>query len=87
VCQFIKLYASIEFILYSFYSEKITYIRNNILGRAVEWLNTAKEIPSIIRRLSKVLKKLVKSVAGRKRRDLESKMSAALSDGIGDMVT
>lgn len=56
-------------------------------GRAVEWLNTAKQIPSILRRLSEALKKLVKSITDRKRRDLESDMTTALSDGVNAMVT
>ncbi|XP_053407458.1 uncharacterized protein LOC123547213 isoform X2 [Mercenaria mercenaria] len=54
-------------------------------GRAVEWLNTAKQIPSILKRLGEALKKLIKSITGRKRRDLESEMTTALSDGVGDM--
>jgi hypothetical protein len=80
-----KLYSFNEYIFFHHFIQK--HIDLNALGRTVEWLNTAKQIPYIIRRLGEVHKKLVKSIAGRKRRDLESKMTAALSDGIGDMVT
>lgn len=58
-----------------------------VSGRAMEWMNTAKEIPNIIKRLGEALKRLVKSIASRKRRDLEADMTNALSDGINGMVT
>ncbi|KAL4222205.1 hypothetical protein ACF0H5_018243 [Mactra antiquata] len=67
-------------------------VKNNVVdacmfikGRATEWLNTAKQIPSMLKRLAKVFEKLVRSLDDRKRRDLsslESKMTAIMTDGI-----
>lgn len=54
-----------------------------VKGRAVEWMNTAKQIPSILKRLADAFKTLVSSI--RRRRDLESDMTNIFSDGIGNM--
>lgn len=61
-----------------------------VSGRAVEWLNTAKQVPSILKRLAEAFKKLLGSLDDRKRRDLtslEERMTTVMSDGIGATVS
>ena len=50
-------------------------------------MDTAKQIPSILRRLADVFKKLAQSITTRKRRgDLVQDMTAIMSDGINKTV-